>query len=53
MQAIMTIMLFRYRNNDSEIRKKVKLLNLRFDLDGKPKNSPLHAIWTGALDNPK
>jgi len=38
------IILYRYRNNDEATRKSVKLFSLRFDLDGRPVNSPVYNL---------
>jgi hypothetical protein len=38
------IILYRYRNNDEATRKYVKLFSLRFDLDGRPVNSPVYNL---------
>lgn len=38
------IILYRYRNNDEATRKFVKIFSLRFDLDGRPVNSPVYNL---------
>jgi hypothetical protein len=42
----MGILLYRFRENNDQIHKSVKFLNLRFDLDGNPESSPIAAVFT-------
>ena len=38
------IILFRYRSNTESTHKSVLLFNVRFDLDGRPINSPVYNL---------
>lgn len=41
---MIALLLYRFRNNDDQTRKSVRLLNLRFDLDGTSEASPIARI---------
>lgn len=44
-QGIVMIILFRFRNNTETTKKSVRLLNIRFDLDGRPVANPVYNLF--------